>query len=110
MSESSLERSKKRTGNYKGRAAGTKNYASVRRFVYLSEAAERVGFDVVAEIHNAVKNNNHEMVKALIGVLKYMAPEISPVDINGVTQEKDDINLNVSISGLITNNEQNSDN
>lgn len=107
--ESNLGKSRKRVGNYKGGVPGRKNHVCERRFIYFSEAAAKANFDPVKEIAQAVQEKNHEMVKALIPLLKYMAPEISPVTIEGEEPEKDDINVNISLNGLLQNEQDSND-
>lgn len=103
-----LDESKKQSENNRGRVKGSKNYVTQRRFIYASQMAEKVGFNVILEIKTAVSERNHEMVKALIPLLKYMAPEIAAINTSGDDIPREDINLNLNMSGLIWNHEQDS--
>lgn len=105
MSDSKVGQSRR----YVGGKPGRKNEVTKRRFEYFSQAAARHNLDPVLEIKKAIDTNNVDLLEALIKLLRYVAPEIGTIDTNGEPIEKDDVNLNISLNGLIFNNEQSSD-
>lgn len=85
-----------------GRQAGTLN----KKSYWLRDQLETIDFSWAQEFKNSMSLCDYDRAKILIDLLPYLNPKIEPRAIDPEDSQKDDLNVNISLNGLVLKNEQ----
>lgn len=90
-----------------GRQKGTLN----KKSYWLREQLADVNFNWAADFKESMNCADYERVDRLIALLPYLNPKIEPrkIDADDTGPSNDDLNVNISLNGLVLSAEKTSD-